>query len=129
MLTDQQLSATFAALADPTRRRIVERLALGDAYVGELARPLPLSLPTVSRHIKALVDARIVVRERQARNYRCRLNGAALGEAADWIARHRAFWEARLDALAAYLEPDAKAEPQRRGRGARRPDNSKGDRR
>jgi DNA-binding transcriptional ArsR family regulator len=118
VLSDQQLSATFAALADPTRRRIVERLALGDAYVGELAKPLPLSLPTVSRHIKALVEARIVVREKQARNYRCRLRVESLGQAADWIGRHRAFWEARLDALAAYLEPRTRAAPKRRKRRA-----------
>lgn len=118
MLSDQQLSATFAALADPTRRRIVERLALGDAYVSELARPLPLSLPTVSRHIKALVEARIVVRKKVARNYRCRLQVERLGEAADWIARHRAFWEARLDALAAYLAPPAVSRRRRRRRTA-----------
>lgn len=116
MLADQQLSATFAALADPTRRRIVERLALGDAYVSELARPLPLSLPTVSRHIKALVEARIVVREKEARNYRCRLQVERLAEAADWIGRHRAFWEARLDALAAYLASPQKTSPKRRTR-------------
>lgn len=98
MATDS-LSTVFGALADPTRRAILVRLAEGEASVGELARPFALSLPTVSRHIDVLEAVGLVVRERQAQRRVCRLQGEPLMQAGEWIARYAAFWEGRLDAL------------------------------
>ena len=95
------LDAIFGALADPTRRAIVERLAGGEATVGELARPFDVSLPAISRHLRVLDDAGLITRRREGRNQRCRLAADPLGEALEWIARHGAFWEERLDSLAA----------------------------
>ena len=99
-----RLSATFAALADPTRRAILARLIEGEASVGELARPFDLSLPTVSRHLKVLEAAELIRREKDAQWRRCRLRPEALQEAAAWLVRYRAFWEGRFDALSDYLE-------------------------
>jgi DNA-binding transcriptional ArsR family regulator len=93
------LSATFSALADPTRRAILARLALGEATVNELAAPFAISLPAVSRHLKVLEKARLITREREAQWRRCRLAPEPLTEAAEWMERTRAFWEARFDAL------------------------------
>jgi len=93
------LSHIFSALADPTRRAILARLAEGEASVGALAKPFALSLPTVSRHIDVLEAAHLVVRERDAQRRMCRLQGAPLKEAGEWIARYAAFWEGRLEAL------------------------------
>ena len=98
------LSETFAALADPTRRAILARLAEGPATVGELAQPFAISLPAVSRHLKVLETAGLIAREKQAQWRRCRLRAARLAEAAEWIEQTRAFWEPRLDALARYLD-------------------------
>lgn len=98
------LSGTFAALADPTRRAILARLAEGPATVGELAQPFAISLPAVSRHLKVLETAGLIAREKQAQWRRCHLKSARLAEAADWIEQTRAFWEPRLDALARYLD-------------------------
>lgn len=114
------LSTTFAALSDPTRRAILARLAEGEASVGELARPFALSLPTVSRHLKVLEQANLIVRRTDAQWRRCQIKAEPLQEAADWIERYRAFWEARLDALAGYLAvmPDEPA-PKRRSRRGR----------
>ena len=104
MLSEQQLSRTFDALAAPTRRAILARLARGPATVGELAEPFDMSLPAVSRHLKVLETAGLIRRERQAQWRRCHLQTEPLVEAGEWIERHRAFWEARFDALARYLE-------------------------
>ena len=101
---DATLTATFAALADPTRRAILARLAEGPAAVGDLAAPFAMSLPAVSRHLKVLERAGLISREKQAQWRRCRLEPGPLREAADWIEHTRAFWEGRFDALARYLE-------------------------
>jgi DNA-binding transcriptional ArsR family regulator len=98
------LTATFAALADPTRRAIVERLSRGETSVGELAQPFAMSLPAVSRHLKVLEGAGLIVRVKDAQRRRCRLQPKRLGEAALWIERQRKFWEDRFDALADYLD-------------------------
>ena len=97
------LSATFSALADPTRRAILSRLASGEASVTELAEPFEISLPAVSKHLKVLERAGLIARNREAQWRRCRLEASPLRDASDWIERYRAFWEARLDRLDAYL--------------------------
>jgi DNA-binding transcriptional ArsR family regulator len=98
------LDATFAALADPTRRAILARLARGEASVGELARPFQVSLPAISKHLRALEEARLIGRRRDGRTHRIHLKARRLREAAEWIRRHEEFWRNRLDALQAYLE-------------------------
>jgi len=102
-MTDR-LSTTFAALADPTRRAILARLAQGEASVGELAEPFEISLPAISRHLKVLEKARLIARERDAQWRRCRIEPEGLKAAADWVEQYRRFWEDRLDALADFLE-------------------------
>jgi DNA-binding transcriptional ArsR family regulator len=97
------LSTTFAALADPTRRAILARLAQGEATVQELAEPFALSLPAVSKHLKVLQRAGLITQGRQAQWRPCRLEPAPLKEAADWVAQYRAHWEARFNRLEAYL--------------------------
>jgi DNA-binding transcriptional ArsR family regulator len=104
MLRDDQLSRTFEALAAPTRRAILARLSRGPATVGELAAPFDMSLPAVSRHLKVLEAAGLIRRERRAQWRRCHLEPSALAEAGRWIEQHHAFWQARFDALARYLE-------------------------
>ena len=98
------LSTAFQALADPTRRAILARLALGEASVGELAEPFEMSLPAVSKHLKVLEGAGFLIRNRDGRVHRCRLEPAPIKRAADWIDEYRGFWEAQLDQLARYLE-------------------------
>ena len=98
------LDAVFGALADPTRRAILARLAEGSTTVGALATPFAISPPAVSRHLKVLEKAGLLARDRQGRVHRCRLEAQAMAEAADWIAGTRAFWEDRLERLARYLE-------------------------
>lgn len=98
------LSLTFAALADPTRRAILGRLAEGDAPLKELARPFPMSLPAVAKHLKVLERAGLVERGRDAQWRPARLRGEALRDAAEWIEPYRRYWEARLDHLDAYLD-------------------------
>jgi DNA-binding transcriptional ArsR family regulator len=102
MPTDQ-LSVTFAALADPTRRALLARLAEGEASVNELAEPFPVSLQAVSKHLKVLERAGLITQGRTAQWRPCRLRGEPLAEANDWIDRYRAFWEDSLDALADHL--------------------------
>jgi len=102
-MSPDQLSVTFAALADPTRRTLLSRLAEGEATVGELAAPLPISLPAVSRHLKVLEGAGLVVRGRKAQWRPTRMQAEPLDEAADWIASRKRTWEARLDRLDAHL--------------------------
>jgi DNA-binding transcriptional ArsR family regulator len=107
------LSQTFAALADPTRRAILARLASGDATVGELAEPFDMSLPAVSRHLKVLTDAGLIERRTEAQWRRCELRAEGLRAAADWIDEYRRFWEQQFSRLEAFLErtrpPPAKA--------------------
>ena len=98
------LSAAFAALADPTRRAIVERLADGEAPVGELAEPFSITPQAVSRHLKVLEQSGLVTRRIDKQRRIIRLNPAALKRTADWVERYRTFWEGQLDALGAFLE-------------------------
>lgn len=98
------LDATFAALADPTRRAILARLALGDANVMELAEPFKMSQPAVSKHLKVLERAGLISRGRDAQSRPCRLNAARLKEANDWTNEFRRFWEKRFDQLDEYLK-------------------------
>lgn len=97
------LGATFAALADPTRRAILERLARGDASVSELAEPFQVSLPAISKQLRVLEQAGLVTREKEGRVRRCRLDAEPMKEAARWLARYRRYWERQLDSLADYL--------------------------
>lgn len=105
------LSATFSALADPTRRAILARLALGEASVGELAAPFEMSLPAVSKHLKVLEGAGLLARARDGRVHRCALDAGPMKEAVDWITDYRRFWEAQFDSLARYLELSGAPEP------------------
>lgn len=97
------LSSTFAALADPTRRAILARLALGETSVTELAEPFRISMPAVSKHLKVLERAGLIARGREAQWRPCRLEAAPLKEAATWIDEYRRFWEQSLDRLDQYL--------------------------
>lgn len=105
------LSATLAAIADPTRRAILTRLAQGEATVTELAEPFDLSLPAISKHLKVLERAGLVERGRAAQWRPCRLRARPLRQAAEWIERYRAFWEERFDRMAQYLDELQKGEP------------------
>ena len=98
------LSTTFSALADPTRRAILARLASGETTVTELAEPFEMSLPAVSKHLKVLQRAGLIARGREAQWRPCRLEAAPLQDAADWIEHYRRFWEESLDRLDAYLK-------------------------
>ena len=102
------LDSTFSALADPTRRAILARLARGEATVGELARPFAVSLPAISKHLRVLEDAGLMARHKDGRTHRCRLVAAPLHAAADWLLFYQRFWEGTFDSLADYLarEPD-----------------------
>jgi DNA-binding transcriptional ArsR family regulator len=97
------LSATFAALADPTRRAILARLATGEATVSELAAPFDMSLPNVSKHLKVLREAGLVSQGRDAQWRPCRLEPSRLQEISAWVEQYRQLWEARFDRLDAYL--------------------------
>ena len=97
------LSQTFSALADPTRRAILARLAQGDATVTELARPFDMSLPGVSKHLKVLQRAGLVVQGRDAQWRPCRIEPARLHDVADWVEQYRQLWDERFDRLEAYL--------------------------
>ena len=118
MATDQ-LSTTFAALADPTRRAILARLASGECSVTELAEPFEMSMPAVSKHLRVLERAGLVGRGRDAQWRPCRLQAGPLKEVADWAERYRAIWEQRLDRLDTYLQ-ELKAKEKRHGRKQRR---------
>ena len=97
------LSATFAALSDPTRRAMLTRLSLGEASVNELAAPFKMSLPAVSKHIKVLEKAGLLTKTRNAQLRPCKIDGAQLKQAVDWIDQYKQLWEGRLDRLDAYL--------------------------
>ena len=98
-----QLSTTFAALADPTRRAILARLTSGEASVTELARPFEMTLPAVSKHLKVLERAGLIARGREAQWRPCRLKAGPLKDADDWLERYRRFWEESFDRLDEYL--------------------------
>lgn len=102
--THDPLTATFAALADPTRRAILARLAQGEANVTELARPFHMSQPAVSKHLKVLERAGLISRGRAAQSRPCRLEAERLREATQWMEQQRRIWEQRLDRLEGYLE-------------------------
>ena len=118
MSTDQ-LSTTFAALADPTRRAILARLAAGECSVTELAEPFEMSLPAVSKHLRVLERAGLVARGREAQWRPCRLQPAPLKDASEWIGQYREMWEQRLDRLEVYLQ-ELKAKESKHGRQRRR---------
>ena len=99
-----QLDATFAALADPTRRAILARLSCGGTSVTQIAEPFKMSLPAVSKHLRVLERAGMLSRTRDGRVHRLRLVADPMQEAAEWISHYREFWEGALDALADYLE-------------------------
>jgi DNA-binding transcriptional ArsR family regulator len=99
-----RLSDTFQALADPTRRAILARLALGETSVGELAQPFDMSGPAVSKHLKVLERAGLISRGREAQWRPCKLEAAALKDVDDWLERYRKFWEQRFDQLDDYLK-------------------------
>lgn len=101
--TQDQLSSTFAALADPTRRAILARLSSGERSVTELAAPFEMTMPAVSKHLKVLERAGLIERGREAQWRPCRLDATPLKGAADWVADYRRFWEERLDRLDDYL--------------------------
>jgi len=98
------LTTTFAALADPTRRAILARLALGEASVGELAQPFAMSGPAVTKHLKVLERAGLISRGRSAQQRPARLEAAALKAATDWLGEYRRFWDAKFDGLDDYLK-------------------------
>jgi DNA-binding transcriptional ArsR family regulator len=99
-----RLSLTFSALADPTRRAILARLASGEASVTELAEPFAMSLPAISKHLKVLERAGLITRGRDAQWRPCRLHAEPLKSAADWLEHYRVFWEQSLDRLEGYLK-------------------------
>jgi DNA-binding transcriptional ArsR family regulator len=104
MSQPDHLDTTFAALADPTRRAILARLTSGDATVLELAEPFDMSLPAISKHLKVLERAGLISRGRDAQRRPCRIQGAPLKEATEWIDQYRRFWEGSFDRLDDYLK-------------------------
>ncbi|HEY1933493.1 MAG TPA: metalloregulator ArsR/SmtB family transcription factor [Acetobacteraceae bacterium] len=109
----ERLDATFAALADPTRRAILARLATGEASVTELAEPFSMSLPAVSKHLKVLERAGLITRGRSAQWRPCRLHAEPLKDAAEWLEHYRRCWEESFDRLDAYLKDLQGKEPKR----------------
>ena len=107
-MTSDSLSSTFAALADPTRRAILARLAGGEASVTRLAEPFAMSLPAVSKHLKVLERAGLIARGREAQWRPARLEGERLKEVADWVEHYRRFWTESLDRLDQYLKEQKK---------------------
>lgn len=103
-MSSDRLSGTFAALADPTRRAILARLASGEASVTDLAEPFAMSLPAVSKHLKVLERAGLIARGREAQWRPCRLDAQPLKDAAEWLDRYRHFWEQSFDRLDEYLQ-------------------------
>jgi DNA-binding transcriptional ArsR family regulator len=115
MAMPDALSITFAALADPTRRAILARLALGEAPVNELAKPFDISGPAISKHLKVLERAGLIVRGRTAQWRPCRIEARTLKDVDDWLERYRSFWDERLDRLGEYLH-ELQAKERKRGR-------------
>ncbi len=116
-MSPDHLDTTFAALADPTRRAILARLASGEASVTELAEPFAMSLPAISKHLKVLERAGLIARGREAQWRPCRLEAGPLKQAADWLEHYRRFWDQSLDRLEDYLR---KLQTKRRRHGRRR---------
>ena len=119
-MTTERLDATFAALADPTRRAILARLAKGEASVMELAAPFAMSQPAISKHLRVLERAGLISRGRDAQRRPCRLEGAPLRDASAWIDHYREFWDASFDALDGVLE-DLKTKHRRTKRSQEKP--------
>jgi DNA-binding transcriptional ArsR family regulator len=113
-MTDH-LSTTFAALADPTRRAILARLASGECSVTELAEPFEMSMPAVSKHLRVLERAGLIARGREAQWRPCRLEPTPLKEVAEWVEHYRAIWESRFDRLELYLQ-ELQAKEKKNGR-------------
>ena len=109
-MTQDHLSTTFAALADPTRRAILARLSSGEEPVTELAKPFEMSLPAISKHLKVLERAGLIARGRDAQWRPCRLSARPLKDAADWLEEYRRFWEESFDRLDDYLRQLQKKE-------------------
>jgi DNA-binding transcriptional ArsR family regulator len=110
------LSATFAALADPTRRAILARLLSGECSVGELAQPFEMSMPAVSKHLRVLERAGLITQRRDAQWRRCRIRAVPLKEVSDWTERYRQVWEERLDRLDEYVQQLKAKEKKTHGR-------------
>jgi DNA-binding transcriptional ArsR family regulator len=106
LATEDKLSQTFAALADPTRRAMLAQLSRGEANVSELARPFikSMSLPAITKHVKVLERAGLITKSKDAQWRPCKLRGAGLRDAADWVEQYRAFWEESFDRLDDYLK-------------------------
>jgi len=121
-LDHDQLSSTFAALADPTRRAILSRLSTGEASVTELAEPFDMSLPAVTKHLKVLQRAGLVIQGREAQWRPCRLQAKPMRDAAQWMEPYRRHWEQRLDRLEDYLRESGR---ETATKGARRPRNGR----
>lgn len=111
-MPEDRLSTTLSALADPTRRAILARLALGEASVGELAEPFEMSLPAVSKHLKVLERAGLISRGREAQWRPCRLEAAPLKDVNSWLDGYRRFWEQKFDRLDAYLQELQNIDPE-----------------
>jgi DNA-binding transcriptional ArsR family regulator len=109
-MKQDHLSATFAALSDPTRRAILARLASGETSVTDLARPFDMTLPGISKHLKVLERAGLIARSREAQWRPCRLESVRLKEVADWVEHYRRFWEDSFDRLDVYLQELQKKE-------------------
>lgn len=114
-MTPDRLSMKFAALADPTRRAILARLALGESSVTDLAEPFDMSMPAVSKHLKVLEHAGLISRSREAQWRPCRIEPQALRDVDDWLERYRQFWEESFDRLDTYLK-SIQAKERRNGR-------------
>jgi DNA-binding transcriptional ArsR family regulator len=122
-----QLSSTFAALADPTRRAILARLSLGETSVTELAKPFEMSMPAVSKHLKVLERAGLISRGREAQWRPCRLDASPLKDATSWLEAYRRFWSSHVDALERYLDRIHPSTPTK-GKKAKRPTSPNRDR-
>jgi DNA-binding transcriptional ArsR family regulator len=118
--SQDRLDATFSALADPTRRAILARLASGETSVSELAEPFEMSMPAISKHLKVLQRAGLIERGREAQWRPCRLSAGPLKDASDWLDRYRRFWEESLDRLDVYLRELQKRKAQKKERENRR---------
>ena len=114
MTPSERLDATFAALADPTRRAIIARLASGEASVSELAQPFAMSQPAISKHLKVLEHAGLISRSRDAQKRPCKIEAARLHEANEWLERYSAFWNANLDRLELMLAEEIEQTPRKR---------------
>ncbi len=119
-VSPNSLSSIFAALADPTRRAILARLALGEASVTELARPFEMSMPAISKHLKVLERAGLVRRGREAQRRPCRLEAGPLKDTADWVGQYRRFWTESFDRLDGYLREVQRKEKRNAGKRGRR---------